>query len=147
MARLVTASRCATIEWMTLPTDTQHTLQFTLHQRLVCLHLHINVTFHINKHKLHKPSNNENEVETDCEWSRAVLTWIVIKEPDVSVLMSSDCHWKSWMTDDAVHLTPHGILCHRHNHKQLLQLAITTTSSSASTLRLKNMCHSIVMII
>lgn len=32
-------------------------------------------------------------------------TCVVVVEFDVSVLMSSDTNWKSWMADDSVYLT------------------------------------------
>jgi len=54
-------------------------------------------------------------------------TRVVIKEPDVPVVMSSDCDWKSWMTHDAVHLTPHWILCEDDKHKQPQHLSPTIT--------------------
>jgi len=54
-------------------------------------------------------TKTQNECCTRTVQARhtAVLTRIIIKEPDVPVLVSGDCNRKSWMTHDAVHLTPH----------------------------------------
>ena len=58
-------------------------------------------------------------LNTQCKRDTTVLTGVVIKEPDVPVLVSRDCDWKSRMTHDAVHLTLHWKLYHHDNQKQL----------------------------
>jgi len=60
-----------------------------------------------NRHSI-KAAKRSSHVQEDV----AGLTGIVVKEPDVPVLMSSDCDWKGRVTHDTIHLTPHWIICH-----------------------------------